>query len=177
MRCGASLVRCMLVSIVAILVSLCSALAVEPDEILANPQLEQRARHISRELRCMVCQNESIDDSHAPLARDLRLIVRERLVAGDSDDAVFSYLTARYGDFVLLRPRLTARTLLLWLAPVLVFCGGAVVSVLTVARRRQDAANMSSPLSEAEETALSRLLAASEVEPALPKRNPPATST
>ena len=168
--------RCMLVGVVAIFVGLCPALAVEPDEILANPHLEQRARLISRELRCLVCQNESIDDSHAPLARDLRLIVRERLVAGDSDDAVFSYLTARYGDFVLLRPRLTARTLLLWLAPVLVFCGGALVALRAVMRRRHAAAPMPSPLSPAEETALSRLLAASDEQAALPKRNPSATS-
>src|SRR5438270_12417732 len=91
--------------------------AVQPDEVLSDPALETRARDISRELRCMVCQNQSIDDSDAPLARDLRLLVRERLKAGDSNNQVLDFLTARYGEFVLLRPRFTARTALLWLLP------------------------------------------------------------
>src|ERR1041384_2228387 len=96
------------------------ALAVQPDEILADPALELRARELSRELRCMVCQNQSIDDSDAPLARDLRLLVRERLKAGDSDRQVLDFLTARYGQFVLLKPRLAWDTAVLWLAPLVV---------------------------------------------------------
>src|SRR5258705_3033992 len=91
--------------------------AVQPDEILADAALEGRARALSKELRCMVCQNQSIDDSDAPLARDLRVLVRERLQAGDSDGQVIDFLVARYGEFVLLKPRMSAHTLLLWLAP------------------------------------------------------------
>lgn len=97
-----------------------AAHAVQPDEILPNPALEQRARAISGELRCLVCQNQSIDDSDAPLARDLRILVRERLVAGDNDKAVVDFVVARYGDFVLLRPPLNAQTLLLWGAPFII---------------------------------------------------------
>src|SRR5438477_6443849 len=96
------------------------ALAVQPDEILQDPVLETRARALSQELRCMVCQNQSIDDSDAPLAKDLRLLVRERLTAGDSDNQVIDFLVARYGEFVLLKPRVSAHTLLLWLAPLAV---------------------------------------------------------
>lgn len=93
--------------------------AVEPDEILKDPGLEARARNLSLELRCVVCQNQSIDDSNAPLARDLRIIVRERLKAGDSDREVLDFVVSRYGEFVLLRPPFRAHTLLLWLAPAL----------------------------------------------------------
>lgn len=96
-----------------------SAMAVEPGEILKDPGLEARARTLSLELRCLVCQNQSIDDSDAPLARDLRVIVRERLLAGDSDQEVLDFVVARYGEFVLLRPPFKTYTLLLWLAPVL----------------------------------------------------------
>jgi cytochrome c-type biogenesis protein CcmH len=103
-----------------------SAYAVEPDEIMADPVKEARARELSRELRCMVCQNQSIDDSGAPLARDLRLLVRERIAAGDSDAQVIDFLVARYGEFVLLKPRLEPRTLLLWLLPPLVLAGGGL---------------------------------------------------
>src|SRR6266508_2633369 len=95
------------------------AVAVQPDEVLADPKLEARARALSRELRCMVCQNQSIDDSDAPLARDLRLLVRERIATGDSDGQVIDFLVARYGEFVLLKPRLERHTLLLWLLPPL----------------------------------------------------------
>lgn len=98
--------------------------AVEPDEILKDPALEARARNLSAELRCVVCQNQSIDDSHAPLARDLRIIVRERLKAGDSDQEVLDFVVARYGEFVLLRPPFSANTVLLWLTPVLVLIAG-----------------------------------------------------
>src|SRR2546430_16877229 len=100
------------------------AYAVQPDEIMADPGQESRARDLSRELRCMVCQNQSIDDSEAPLARDLRLLVRERIAAGDSDAQGMDFLVARYGGFVLLKPRLTSHTLLLWLFPPPALGGG-----------------------------------------------------
>ena len=123
----------------ALLLTLClvaPAAALSPDEILSDPVLEQRARDISAELRCLVCQNQSIDDSDADLARDLRILVRERLVAGDSDEEVRQYLVDRYGEFVLLNPRLGAHTLLLWIAaPALLLVGLAALFVL--ARRRR----------------------------------------
>jgi cytochrome c-type biogenesis protein CcmH len=112
------------------------ALAVQPDEILNDPKLETRARALSRELRCMVCQNQSIDDSDAPLARDLRLLVRERLSSGDSDTQVLDFLTARYGQFVLLKPRFGWDTALLWLAPAGVLLAGAFGLVVLLRRRR-----------------------------------------
>ena len=117
------------VLIVALSVALASpALAVQPDEILADPKLEQRARDLSLGLRCLVCQNQSIDDSDAPLARDLRVLVRERLKAGDSDAEVIDFVVDRYGEFVLLKPRLGWHTLLLWLAPMLaLLIAGAIV--------------------------------------------------
>ena len=99
--------------------------AVQPDEIMKDPAQESRARNLSKELRCMVCQNQSIDDSDAPLARDLRLLVRERIATGESDKQVLDFLVARYGEFVLLKPRLNLRTLLLWLlTPVVLISGG-----------------------------------------------------
>ena len=101
------------------------ALAVQPDEILADSVMEQRARGISAGLRCLVCQNQSIDDSDAPLARDLRLLVRERLTAGDSDGDAISFVVARYGDFVLLKPPFNVSTLMLWISPLLLLLGGA----------------------------------------------------
>ena len=101
-------------------IGLWPAHAVLPDEVMADPAKEARARNLSRELRCMVCQNQSIDDSEAPLARDLRLLVRERIAAGDSDTQVIDFLVARYGEFVLLKPRFEEHTLLLWLVPPLV---------------------------------------------------------
>ena len=97
-----------------------AALAIDPDEKLADPKLEQRARDISVGLRCLVCQNQSIDDSDAALAKDLRVVVRERLVAGDSDRQVIDYVVSRYGEFVLLKPPVNQRTLLLWIAPGLI---------------------------------------------------------
>ncbi|WP_395696581.1 cytochrome c-type biogenesis protein [Methylocella sp.] len=112
-----------------------AAKAVEPDEILSDAKLEARARAISSGLRCMVCQNESIDESHAPLARDLRLLVRERLRAGDSDDEIRAYLTRRYGDFILLKPPLKAETLALWGAPLIVLVAGAAAIVAHLRRR------------------------------------------
>ena len=127
------------------------AWAVEPDEILDDPALEERARSISSNLRCVVCQNESIDASSAEMARDLRLLVRERLVAGDDDRAVEDYLVARYGEYVLLAPRWSAATLLLWTAPLLLLAG-AFAFFLT--RRAPPEAP---PLSEAEAARLDRL--------------------
>ena len=111
------------------------ALAVQPDEVLTDPRLEGRARTLSKELRCMVCQNQSIDDSDAPLARDLRLLVRERLKDGDSDSQVIDFLVARYGEFVLLKPRLSLHTALLWFGPPTLLCGGAL-ALFFIARRR-----------------------------------------
>jgi cytochrome c-type biogenesis protein CcmH len=153
--------------IVAVLLacSAATAVAVQPDEVLKNPQLEQRARALSRELRCMVCQNQSIDDSDAPLARDLRILVRERLTAGDSDEQVMDFLVARYGQFVLLRPRFEAETVLLWLTPALVLVFGGIGAVLFV--RRRNAAGNDEPgrdathLTAEEEARLARLVLAS----------------
>ena len=118
------------------------AAAVEPDEMLADPALEARARAISRELRCVVCQSQSIDDSNAPLAKDMRIIVRERLVAGDSDKEVFAFLVERYGDYVLLRPPVQNNTLLLWATPafLLLAAAGGAWLYLGVMKKRDDEA-------------------------------------
>ena len=126
-------------ALIALLVALAAptaALAVEPDEILKDPKLEARARVLSEELRCMVCQNQSIDDSAAPLARDLRLLVRERLTKGDSDSQVLNYLVARYGEFVLLKPRFELQNLLLWGLPPFALVAGMIALVATARRRR-----------------------------------------
>ena len=134
--------------------------AVEPGEMLKDPALEARARHLSQELRCLVCQNQSIDNSNAELARDLRLLVRERLAAGDSDAAVLAFVEARYGEFALLRPRLRWHTLLLWLTPLL-FLAGAAYALLRHSRRRLSATSaepQSAPLSPAEQQRLDALL-------------------
>jgi cytochrome c-type biogenesis protein CcmH len=112
-----------------------NASAVQPDEVLSDPVLEAHARALSRELRCMVCQNQSIDDSDAPLARDLRLLVRERLKAGDSDRQVLDFLVSRYGEFVLLRPRFAWHNAILWGAPFLVLLAGALALILKGRRR------------------------------------------
>ena len=125
-----------LVIIAVILLSAGPSLAVQPDEVLPDQTLEARARHLSRELRCMVCQNQSIDDSDAPLARDLRVLVRERLKAGDSDRQVLDFLVVRYGEFVLLKPSFAWRTALLWLAPIGVFLAGVIILALAARRRR-----------------------------------------
>jgi cytochrome c-type biogenesis protein CcmH len=121
--------------IILALLSPARAWAVQPDEVLSDPALEARARVLSKELRCLVCQNQSIDDSAAPLARDLRVLVRERLTGGDNDQQVLDFLVARYGEFVLLRPRFAWHTALLWLGPPGVLVGGALV-LLVIARRR-----------------------------------------
>ena len=112
-----------------------AAHAVLPDEIMADPAKEARARELSRELRCMVCQNQSIDDSEAPLARDLRLLVRERIAAGDTNAQVMDFLVARYGEFVLLKPRLNSHTWLLWLLTPLALAAGGI-ALWRQARRR-----------------------------------------
>ena len=151
------------VVVAAALAAAAPAVAVTPDEILPDPKLEARARAISHELRCMVCQNQSIDDSDAPLARDLRLLVRERIATGDSDSQVIDFLVARYGEFVLLKPRFTPHTLLLWLLPPLALIGGGVALWL-YSRRRTDAGAVADPtllhLTAEEEARLERLLAA-----------------
>jgi cytochrome c-type biogenesis protein CcmH len=116
------------------------AWAVQPDEMLADPALEARARRLSRELRCMVCQNQSIDDSDAPLARDLRILVRDRLKAGDDDKQVLDFLTARYGDFVLLKPRITWETAALWGTPAALLLFGGLGLFLFLRRRAPAAA-------------------------------------
>jgi cytochrome c-type biogenesis protein CcmH len=139
-----------------------SARAVQPDEIMPDPVKESRARDLSRELRCMVCQNQSIDDSEAPLARDLRLLVRERIAAGDSDAQVIDFLVARYGEFVLLKPRLERHTLLLWLLPPLALAGGGLALWMHSRRRAKSAAAEDispSRLTAEEEARLERLMA------------------
>jgi cytochrome c-type biogenesis protein CcmH len=147
---------------VAVMLGSSAACAVQPDEIMADPAREARARDLSRELRCMVCQNQSIDDSEAPLARDLRLLVRERIAAGDSDAQVIDFLVARYGEFVLLKPRLEPHTLLLWLLPPLVLAGGGL-ALWTHSRRRARSGVADDPslfkLTADEEARLNRLIA------------------
>jgi cytochrome c-type biogenesis protein CcmH len=137
-----------------------AAYAVQPDEIMSDPAKEARARSLSRELRCMVCQNQSIDDSEAPLARDLRLLVRERIAAGDSDPQVIDFLVARYGEFVLLKPRLEPHTLLLWLLPPLVLAGGGLALWMHSRRRSAAATHSTVVLTPEEETRLAALIAA-----------------
>jgi len=135
-----------------------ASLAVQPDEVLKDPVLEQRARDLSRELRCMVCQNQSIDDSEAPLARDLRLLVRERLTQGDSDQQVLDYLVSRYGQFVLLKPPLEWHTLLLWGLPPAALTGGMVSLLLMARRRNKVTAREGEGLSKEEKLRLSTLV-------------------
>ena len=127
--------------------------AVQPDELMKDPALEARARALSAELRCMVCQNQSIDDSDAPLARDIRILIRQRIAEGESNDAVRSYLVSRYGDFILLKPPLKLETLLLWLSAPLTLCAG--LAAVLLARRRTPAATQD--LSAEEEAQLAAL--------------------
>lgn len=134
-----------------------AALAVTPDEMLKDPALEARARSISRELRCLVCQNQDIDDSEAPLAHDLRVLVRDRLKKGETDGQVIDYIAARYGEFVLLKPRFELRTLALWGLPPAALLAGVIGLVVTLRRRRR--AHMeASPLSAAEQQRLATLV-------------------
>ena len=131
--------------------------AITPDEILPDPAMESRARGITKQLRCLVCQNQSIDDSNAPLARDLRLLVRERLKAGDSDAAALAYVVARYGDFVLLRPPVKATTWLLWFGPLALLIAAALF-LWTRARRKNAVPAAPMPLSEDEQKKLAALM-------------------
>lgn len=132
-----------------------SAHAVNPDEVLADPALEKRARELSTHLRCLVCQNQTIDDSDADLARDLRLLVRERLTAGDDDNQVLDYLVARYGEFVLLNPRLSVSTYLLWGTPIALILIGGFVLIVSMRKRSKRTAV---PLTEEEQAALAKIL-------------------
>ena len=134
------------------------AMAVQPDEILKDPALEARARALSQELRCMVCQNQSIDDSDAPLAKDLRVLVRERLTAGDSDNQVIDFLVARYGEFVLLKPRVSRHTLLLWLAPFAVVLLGGLSLIVFLRRRSPKESPSPEALTPAEQSRVAELL-------------------
>ncbi len=132
-----------------------AAFAVQPDEVLADPALEARARALSAELRCMVCQNQSIDDSDASLARDLRVLVRERIAAGDTDEQVLAYIVARYGEFVLLKPRFSLRNALLWGTPAVLLVIGGVVLVVSTRRRERPAGQV---LNAEEKDALAKVL-------------------
>lgn len=152
--------RRMVAAIVALMLLAVPAVhAVQPDEIMSDPAKEARARELSRELRCMVCQNQSIDDSDAPLARDLRLLVRERIAAGDSNPQVLDFLVARYGEFVLLKPRFERQTMLLWLLAPLLLAGGGFALWRQNRRRSRSAADGSVvPLTPDEEARLAALM-------------------
>jgi cytochrome c-type biogenesis protein CcmH len=147
--------RSVLAALLLALAVAAPACAIEPQEQLTDPALEARARTLGQELRCLVCQNESIDDSNADLARDLRTIVRERLTAGDSDQQVLGFVTARYGDYVLLRPPVRAGTVVLWFGPVVLLV--AAITAMTLRRRRRAKAEPA-PLSSEEDRRFARLL-------------------
>ena len=136
--------------VAVVMLAAAPALAVNPDEMLADPALEQRARDLSATIRCMKCQNQSIDDSDADLARDLRILLRERLVAGDSDGEVLDFLVARYGEFVLLKPRFSTANLLLWAAPLLGLLGGFFLALRYFRRREDEKEPASAELTSAE---------------------------
>ena len=140
------------------------ALAVKPDEMLADAAMEARARAISKGLRCLVCQNQSIDDSNAELARDLRVLVRQRLKAGDSDEAVFRFVVDRYGDFVLLKPPMKPVTYILWFGPLLILLGAMATLVFFFVRRRGTGITASPTLSEDDRRRLEALLGEDEDE-------------
>ena len=139
------------------LIAAAPANAVQPDEVLQDPALEARARAISANLRCLACQNQSIDDSDAPLAKDLRVLVRERLKAGDSDAEIVDFVVARYGEFVLLKPRLSPQTLILWFATPALFLA-ALAGIAVWLRRRRSAVAAPTPLSRAEKQRLKKIL-------------------
>jgi cytochrome c-type biogenesis protein CcmH len=158
--------RAFLLALAIVAMVATSAVAVEPDEVMADSAKEARARDLSRELRCMVCQNQSIDDSEAPLARDLRLLVRERIAAGDSDAQVMDFLVARYGEFVLLKPRLNSHTWLLWFLTPLALAGGGIALWIHGRRRAQSGAGQDAALlslTPEEEARLNQLIAAEQV--------------
>ena len=149
----------------AVLLSVClfgSALAVQPNEVLKDPALEARARALSKDIRCLVCQNQSIDDSNADLARDLRVLVRERLKKGDSDPDILDYLVKRYGDFVLLKPPVKASTYLLWYGPIGIFLFGVLGLFVFFRNRRAAPARTTAELSADEEKRIAALLDDSE---------------
>ncbi|KJE35660.1 cytochrome C biogenesis protein CcmH [Thalassospira sp. HJ] len=137
------------------------AFAVNPDEMLSNPVLEERAREISKELRCLVCQNQSIDDSDAELARDLRVLVRERLIAGDDNEEVIDYIVARYGDYVLLNPPLKPETYILWASPVVLVLLAMLAVFAFYRRKKRDGSTASASLSKDEQARLDELLGTS----------------
>ncbi|MCF3628438.1 cytochrome c-type biogenesis protein [Thalassospiraceae bacterium LMO-SO8] len=146
------------VALLLAVLPLSPARAVNPDEMLTDPALEHRARVISKDLRCLVCQNQSIDDSDAGLAKDLRVLVRERLKAGDSNEQVIDYVVARYGDFVLLKPPVKASTLVLWAGPAVVALFGILALILFYRRRRTASPVAAQPLSAEERARLNKLL-------------------
>ncbi|MCY1708624.1 cytochrome c-type biogenesis protein CcmH [Pannonibacter sp. SL95] len=148
----------LLALLASVLAPLTAVHALAPDEVLADPVLEQRARALSSELRCMVCQNQSIDDSDAPLAKDLRVLVRERLVAGDSDAQVIDYLVSRYGEFVLLKPKVAWHTLALWIAGPLALIAGIAGLLLALRRQRKAQPVAAGGLSAAEQAELDQIL-------------------
>lgn len=153
--------KALIFGLTIILLSSSSTMAVNPDEVLDDPLLEKRARALSVNIRCLVCQNQSIDDSNADLARDLRILVRERLIAGDSDTEVLDYLISRYGDFVMLKPPFKGSTFILWLGPLFVFVLAVIGLVIYFRRRQTELANTSdssSRLSSEEREQLNRLL-------------------
>ena len=153
--------RAIALALALALSAIAPARAVQPDEMLAAPNLEARARTLSAELRCMVCQNQSIDDSDAPLAHDIRVLIRERLTKGESDDAIKVFLVSRYGDFILLKPPLKGATVLLWgAAPFILIAGAAFLIAAT--RRRGRAPLTPAPLTLAEEQRVAALLNKSE---------------
>ena len=144
----------MKITILSLILFVTPALAIQPDEILKDTVLEERARVISKELRCLVCQNQSIDDSDAPLARDLRVLVRERLQAGESNEKVINFVVDRYGDFVLLRPPVKASTLVLWLSPVAALIVGIFLLLTWFRKQKQLVPVQAKPLSEEEKKKL-----------------------
>jgi cytochrome c-type biogenesis protein CcmH len=157
------LIRALCLALAIGVTAVTAAHAVQPDEIMSDSAKEERARDLSRELRCMVCQNQSIDDSEAPLARDLRLLVRERIAAGDSDAQVIDFLVARYGEFVLLKPRLNSHTWLLWFLTPLALSGGGIALWVHGRRRAQNVAGQDAALlslTADEEARLNRLIGA-----------------
>ena len=144
----------MKITVLSLILFVTPALAIQPDEILKDTVLEERARVISKELRCLVCQNQSIDDSDAPLAKDLRVLVRERLQAGESDEEVINFVVDRYGDFVLLRPPVKASTLVLWLSPVAALIVGIFLLLTWFRKQKQFVPVQAKPLSDEEKKKL-----------------------
>jgi cytochrome c-type biogenesis protein CcmH len=142
----------------ALLLAASPIYAVQPDEVLDNPVLEDRARDISAGLRCPVCQNESIDESHAEIARDLRLLVRERLVEGDTDEETVAYIVARYGEYVLLQPNFSGANMVLWLLPIGLLVGGLAMSVVYIRGRAVAVAPAEAGLDAAEQARLDEIL-------------------